>query len=311
MPQSFGDFLSKLVTKGGGNPADEKYKGFFGNADLVKYEVPDDLATAIDNGLISIKDAKNNHPDIKNHYTALALNGFDDKMKAVMDELELPEDVKNKLTVERSTYNRFPLLLKEIQALEQKKANVDKPDKQAIQRQIDDLHAELRQRDQKVKDAEKSADDRVKNFQIDMYKTELIMPYKTVYDSLPASAKKTAILALLNQKLQDNGAHLTFDENNNPVLLKKDGTNYYGDDNKQVNAQQFVEQVLSQNKLLQVTTPPPNQQNGSNNQQNGQPPVPPNGTNGNGGNNNNGSTLFKDLLKGSVNDFANSANALQ
>lgn len=306
MPQTLGDFLSKLITKGGGNPADEKFKIFFGNADLVKAEVPDDVATAIDNGLISLKDAKNNHPDIKNHYTALALNGLDDNLKTLMEEMEIPEDTRNKIMVERSTYKRFPLLAKEIQSLEQRKASADKPDKQAIQKQIDDLHAELRRRDEKVSNAERSAEERVRKFQIDMHKSKLFSKYKTVYDQLGDDVKETALRALFDKKLQDNGAHITLDEHGNPQLLKVDGTNYYGDDNKQVNLQQFTEQLLSQNKILAVTPPPPNP-GGNNNNNPGQPPLPPNGSNGNG-NNNAGSSIFKDLLKNSQADMANSAS---
>ena len=84
MPKTLGDFLSQLITKGGGNPADDKFKIFFGNTELIKSEVPDDVAQAIDNGLISIKDAKNNHTDIKNHYTKQALDGIDKSLEDLM-----------------------------------------------------------------------------------------------------------------------------------------------------------------------------------------------------------------------------------
>lgn len=301
-----GDFLAKLITKGGGNPADEKFKIFFGNAELVKAEVPDDVVTAIDNGLISLKDAKNNHPDIKNHYTALALNGLDDKVNMTMDEWELPEDSKNKIRVDRNSYNRVSLLLKEVKELEQRKANADKPDKIAIQKQIDDAKAESRQYQAAVEAAKTDAVNQIKDFKLTAARQKLYTGYKTVFDGLEPEAKEAAIDAIITKKLQDTGSHFTFDENGSFVLLKKDGMNFYGDDNKQVNAKQFIEQQLSQNKILAVTAPP---QNGSNT-----PPVPgqqantpPAGSNSNG-NNNSGSSLLKEMLQNSTSDLVNANN---
>lgn len=302
-----GDFLAKLITKGGGNPADEKFKIFFGNAELVKAEVPDDVATTIDNGLISLKDAKNNHPDIKNHYTALALNGLDDKVNNTMDEWELPDDSKNRIKVDRNSYNRVSLLLKEVRELEQRKANADKPDKIAIQKQIDDAKAESRTYQAAIEAEKVNAANQIKDFKLQMQRSKLYNGYKTVYDNLDSDVREAAIDALITKKLQDNGAHFTFDENGSFVLLKKDGMNFYGDDNKQVNAKQFIEQQLSQNKILAVTAPPPTQGSNTQQQPNGQQAnLPINGNNGNNGNNSSSSATMKDLLKNSVADFANS-----
>lgn len=302
-----GDFLAKLITKGGGNPADDKFKIFFGNADLVKAEVPDDVATAIDNGLISLKDAKNNHPDIKNHYTALALNGLDDKVNLTMDEWELPEDSKNKIRVDRNSYNRVSLLLKEVKELEQRKANADKPDKIAIQKQIDEAKAESRRYQAEVETAKLDAANQIKDFKLTAARQKLYGGYKTVFDTLEPEAKEAAIDAIITKKLQDTGSHFTFDENGSFVLLKKDGMNFYGDDNKQVNAKQFIEQQLSQNKILAVTAPPTNGSNTQSPPPGQQPNMPPQGSNGNG-NNNSGSALLKEMLQTSTKDLVESGN---
>ena len=280
MAKLLGDFFVELAKKSGINPEDEALKALLTNGDFFKTELPDELVKSIDNSLISLKDAKNNHPDIKNHYTKQALDGLDSTITNLLDELGIPENERNEIMVERSSYKRPAILIKKVKELEQKKANADKPDKAAIQKEIDDLHAKLR-----LSDTEKKAQaDEYAKKELNMrkqYKIHgMLSGYKSVFDNLDAEVKNTTLQTIIDKSLQDNNAQLTFDENGNLVLLKKDGTNYYdGDKNTQVNAQQYIEQVLSRNKAL-VTTQPTQQ--GANTSPNGHQAAAPANGNGSG-----------------------------
>jgi hypothetical protein len=66
MPVKATDLLKKLMTKAG-----ITYDG-----DLT-VEIPDDIATSLDNQLLTIAAATNNHPDVKKVYFAQAYNGLD------------------------------------------------------------------------------------------------------------------------------------------------------------------------------------------------------------------------------------------
>jgi hypothetical protein len=83
------------------------------------------------------------------------------------------------------------------------------------------------------------------------------------------------------------------------VLLKNDGTNFYGDSNQQVDAKQFVEQTLSNNKLLVTTKSDSGNAggNGANSSQNGQNGSAP--TNGSG-KSTGASSAYKELMKNAM-----------
>lgn len=295
------EFLQSIAKKAGINVEDDAVKAFFATEALAIIEVPETLQKPVDSSLISLTDAKNNHPDIKNYYTRQALDTLDKKVDAIMEQFGFSPDDVNEIKVEQSSYNKPALLAKKIQALEQKKANADKPDKAAIQKQIDDLHAGLRAEQEKTKKLETDYALKEKQLRISYKLQSLMGEHKTIYDELDPEVKYTTFQTLLNKRLQDNNAKLDFDDNGNFVLLKNDGTNYYGESNQQVNAKQFVEQTLSANKLLVTTKPPVNGANGANGSQsqNGQQGgAPANGSGKAPG----ASSTYKELMNTALND---------
>lgn len=267
MAKNLADFLREQAKKAGINIDDDAHKAFFTNDALTAIEVPETIFKAVDSSLISLTDAKNNHPDIKNFYTRQSLDTLDKTIDALMEKFGFSADDINEIKVERSSYARPELLAKKIQQLEQKKANADKPDRAAIQKQIDDLHAGLRTEQEKTKKLETDYALKEKQMRVGYKLQSLLGEHKTIYDELDPEVKYTTFQTLLNKRLQDNNAKLDFDENGNFILIKNDGTNFYGDSNQQVNAKQFVEQTLSANKLLVTTKTAPNAANGANGQQ--------------------------------------------
>ncbi|MBA3830069.1 MAG: hypothetical protein H0X33_14100 [Taibaiella sp.] len=307
MAKTMGSFIGELMKKAGVDPTLEIYKGFFTHPQLEAIEVTDEVLKAIDNNLISLAAAKNNHTDIKNHYTKQALDGIDKSLDDLMNELELDDATKNQVLVERSTYKKPAALIKVIKQLETAKATASAPDKAAINKQLEELHAQIKvEKDNSVK-AKNDYDRQLSEFKKEIKVSGLYANEKTVLDTLDPEARNTAINVLINKALQDNNAKITFDENNNLVLTKNDGTNYFGDNNQQVTPKQFVEQTLSRNKLLVTTQAPPpsNGANGSvNNVFNGQSAAPASGSTANG--NNSAAATIKELNAQALKDMASS-----
>ncbi len=253
MPKNLGDFLHDLLKKAGQNVDDKAIKDFLAGT-VMTLEIPEDVAKGIDNNLLSVSDAKNNHPDIKNHYTKSALDGID---KVIEDLLkDMPEDVKTEVTGERSSYKRVSLIANKIKELESKKAGAGKGDKDVLQKQIDDLHKNLADEKKAKDDLEKKFNGDLLKYRVESEQKTRFSKYKTIYDELDAEIKNTSISSILNKELQDKDAVLTYDEKGNFTLLKKDGSNFYGDTHQQVTPDQFIEQLLSRHKLL-ITTPKP------------------------------------------------------
>jgi hypothetical protein len=254
MPKSIGEFFNELALKAGFPVDDETLKNVLSAPDLQKIMVPDEVVTRIDNGLLSVTAAKNNHPDIKKHYTATVLNGLDSELNTLMEELQIPDDVKNVILNERNSFKRAAVLTRKVKELEQaKKSTGDKDEKSTLQKTINELNDQIRvmkEGEGKIKtDYEGKIRDITKQTKLEA----MFANYKTVYDDLPAEARTAAINALVTKTLQDKDAKLEVDENGKLVLLRKDGANVFGDNNVQLDPQKIIDLTLSNNKLLKVT----------------------------------------------------------
>lgn len=268
MPKSIGDFINELAQKAGIPKDNEHLTAFLSSdADLFnKIKVPDELVSSLDNSLLSLEVAKNNHPAIKNHYFASALNGVDSELNAIMDELQVPDPVKVVVLNEKSTPKRAALLIKKVKELESAKKNTDdKGEKASLQQQINELNDKLRQEKDGIQRIKDEYEGKIANMRLNSRLETMLSNYKTVFDDLPAEARNNALHSLLQKTLQDKNAVLKIDENGQLVLTRTDGANVFGDDNRQWNPQTLIENTLSQNKLLKVTDPKPANGQGNNN----------------------------------------------
>lgn len=298
------DYIKSLLKKAGVNPEDEKFKVFFANEEMGKLDVPEEIATGIDTNLISLTAAKDNYGPLKNFYHAQALNGIDTNIEQLLEELGLGDDDKTELKLEKSTGKRVAALIKKVQAAEQKKANADKPDKVAIQKTIDDLNRQIVSEKNLAIQAGVNAQNEIKKFKLDAYLEREISKHKSVFDeSLSPELRLTTLRNAVELALQRRGAKRDFDESGNLVLLRTDGTKYFGENHEAVDFPKFVEQALSSEKLLAVNKPANQTGSQQTNHQNGSQPI----INGNPtdkkvvGQN----PVFKELMASATEDFKN------
>lgn len=292
MGKTIGEFLHHLVTKSGMNPDDEKVKGFLLNGELMKIEIPEDVEKGIDNQLISIKDAKNNHQEIKNYYQKQTLDGIDSTINSILDE-EADDDLKSLVSSNTSSYKKVGLLVKGIKDREVKKATASKPQKEEIQKEIDKLHLELKAAKEDNERGKLEADQNLKKVWQEYAFDKLISPYKTIYDELDPDIKRTSLKTIIDKELQDNKVKLTADEKRKASLEKEDGTSYYGENHQLITPEMFIEKTLSRNKLLITTAKP--QANGDTNR------MQPNSANGASTKNPTLSGLVQDAIRDATN----------
>jgi len=124
----------------------------------------------------------------------------------------------------------------------------------ALTQQIVDLNKKLAEEISKQTTLESKYNNDLKQIKVQTKLNGLLSNYKTVYDDLPIEAKEAAISALLTKSLQDSDADFAFDEKGSLSLIKKDGTNLFGDNHTLVTPQSFIDKTLS--KILKVTEPP-------------------------------------------------------
>jgi hypothetical protein len=322
MAKKINEFLKTLIVKAGGNPEDEKLKAALA-AIVADTEVNDDVVNAIEQGLISIENAKNNHPDIKKHYTALALNGLDSELERLMEDERFDEATITELKGEKSSTKRAALIAKKIKELEAAKAGQGKAETKALNEKIAELNGELR----KIKDNEnnikseyeKKLRDKDKGYAM----RNILSTYQTIYDKLDPETKNISINAILEKNLRSKGYQLDVDENGNLIIATKDGSTAFTDDHRPLTPKIFFDKVMADENLLVVSGGNENQNNNRNNNSNntgGNQNRNNNNTGGNqnrnqnqnqnqnnngGGEGNKGNGVLKELLNRAKSDMAN------
>lgn len=239
MPITASDLLKKLLAKAG-----VQYDG-----DLTQ-EIPDEIATSLDNQLLTIAAATNNHPEVKKVYFAQAYNGIDAEIKSLIAEFGLTEEIVREIEAAGGSTKKMVTLARKVKELGDKAAPVDtKKHADEIKALNDKLAAEIT----KQTTLKSEYDNKLKGIEIKNKLSGKLGGYKTVYDELDPVAKEAAINALLDKALQDSDAVFTFDEKGNLSVVKKDGTNLFGDNHTLITPDSFIDKSLS--KILKVTEP--------------------------------------------------------
>lgn len=304
MPKSAKDFLTVLLTKAGVKLDEEAIQTALSSADLATVQIPDALITPIDNGLLSIQSAKNNHPEIKSHYKAELLDGLDKELSRIMDDHKIPDEVKAELIAEKSSTKRMALLTQKVRELEEKKANSGKGEKDVLQQEITKLNNELR--DIKAKEQGIHEDYKKQLLDVKMGHSlgQLLGSYKTKFDELPANVKADTLKAIINNSLTADGAEFSVDEAGQIQLRKKGGDNFFGDDHNIMTPKTYLDKILARDKILITTDQSQNNNTGgganSHNRNNGQTfqrqNQNQNGSGNNGGNNRNAANPVSSLV---------------
>lgn len=241
MPIAANDLLKKLMAKA----------GVVFDGDLAA--IPDDIATNVDNALLTIAAATNNHPDVKKVYFAQAYNGLDAEINGLITEFALSDEVKQEIERAGGSTKKAVALARKIKEVSEKGHPDDKAASKKLSDQIVDLNNKLAAEIQKQTNLKTEFDGQLQQIKIKTKLGSMINGYKTMFDELDPQAKEAAIDALLNKALQDSDAEFKFDEKGNLSLIKKDGTNLFGDNHTLVTPQSFIDKSLS--KILKVTDP--------------------------------------------------------
>lgn len=264
MPKTAADFLKELAIKAGVKIDDEAIKPLLAAPELANINIPDALITGIDNGLLSLDAAKNNHSAIKGHYFSQAYDGLDKELTRFIDENKLPDEIKNEILAEKSSTKRAVLLAAKIKELEEKKATSGKGEKDSLQQQINDLNNQLRVEKDKEAGIRAEYEGKLKDVKMGYTLGSLLGSYKTIYDELDGEVKDITLKAIINKSLNADAAELTVDDSGQLILRKKDGSNFFGEDNRLLTPKSYLDKIMSRDKILKVSDQNQNQ-NGNGN----------------------------------------------
>jgi hypothetical protein len=253
------EFLTILLTKAGVKLDDDAIKAALAAPELSGVQIPDALITPIDNGLLSLQAAKNNHPEIGAYYKAQTLDGLDKELDRFVEDYKLPDDAKAELKAEKSSIKRAGLLAAKIKTLEEQKATSGKGEKDTLQQEINRLNAELRTEKEKQTGIQADHVKKLNELRMSHALGGLLGSYKTKFDELPASVKNSTLKAIIDNSLAADSAELTVDDAGQLIIRKKDGANLFGEDNVPYSPKTYLDKTLARDKILIVNDQNQNQ----------------------------------------------------
>jgi hypothetical protein len=283
MAKTAKDFITLLLQKAGVKMDDDAIAQALALPELATVQIPDALVTPIDNGLLSLQAAKNNHPEVQSHYKAQIYDGVDKTLIRVMDEYKLSDEIKNEILSEKSSTKRIELLTSKLKEEAEKKSNAGKGEKDQLAQEIARLNGELKEVKEKEKAIYEKHRQEIAEIRMNYALGGLLSGYKTKFDDLPQSVKETTLKQIINNSLSADAAEFTVDDNGNLILRKRDGNNFFGEDHTVLTPKSYLDKILARDKILIVNdpqqgvppknngqqrpgyTPPPVQQNGNNN----------------------------------------------
>lgn len=254
MPTALDKFILQLASKAGIAPTDQRLVDLLAHTELGRINVGDELVTAVERSLITVTDAKNNHPDIKSHYFAEIMSNVDRVLDGVYRDYEFSDDDKAAFNAERSSTKRIGLVIAKLKekgdAALAAAGNKKDPNTQQHLQTINDLNAQLAGLRTQLQQASDSHQAELRNIKIDTQLTGRLGSVKTVFDTLPADVKLASIKTILQKEIQDNGIKLVLDENGSLKLLRNDDSNYFDENNRLVTLDDFISKSLAKNKVL-------------------------------------------------------------
>jgi len=242
MPQTIGEVINNLALKAGILADNPDLKSLLASEQLANVQVPDALIADIDKGLLNIDAAKNNHPDIKKKYFADAYDGMDKQLLALVANDTFDENDLAEIKAESSTSKKQALIVSKLKAAKKadKGANNDEWNKK-----IADANEAARLAKEEVVKVKTEYEGKIKGIHLDSALNNALGEYKTIFDDLPAGAKKASLRAIIEQGLQDKNAKLEVDEHGNMRIVGIDGSNVFGSNHVQLTVKSFLDQTIA------------------------------------------------------------------
>lgn len=243
MPKLIGEFITDLAQKAGVASDNEHLKSLLASPELINVKVPDELITSLDQGLINITEAQNNHPVVKKKYFKDAYDGMDTYLVDLLESDDLlTDEAKAEIKAEKSTTKKMDMAFKK---LKEAKGKASPEDKAAINKQLAELHETLRLQKEATNKQKEEYEGKIKSIHLDSALNSILANYKTIYDDLPQGVKSTSLKAMITQALQDNTAELKVDDNGALQLVGKDGSNVFGSDHRPLTPQSFLNKTFA------------------------------------------------------------------
>lgn len=248
-----GEFLFSLATKAGVSVEDDKLKNILSDVKLSDTDIDDTLTTTINRNLLT-EDAALNNPKILHKARAEAYNRVDETIEKSLFDLLDPSELEN-VKAKKLTVEKVEAIGAYVKALKEAKGNANtKADKDAYQKQIDELNAALKAEKESKQNELIKLKTEFENQTIDSNLKLMLTgrPYKLASDN-PEDKQFAIDAAMLRvkQQMQSKGYKVA-NVNGELQLLTNENLKAY-DNNTEVKLSNFIEGAIA--PLINPTPP--------------------------------------------------------
>ena len=229
-------------------------KDILSNPELSKINLPDDFKPSLNN-LLTVKEAQIN-PDIKKHFTALALAGADTTLSGLMDEYQLPDDIRTALTTEQNTYARIKLFTKALADLKDQQVTATGGDKSKLVAQISELNTLVNTLKENAKNEVQATDQKWLNKFMDEKMNSHFMSYDYANKEADTEAQSMTARIMFEKDLTAKGGKIKYIDNKIKLVSATDDALPFTIDNKEVDFNSFADTVVYGKKMANVKGAP-------------------------------------------------------
>lgn len=283
-----GELLNSLLGKAGVKADDENLKKLLSNAEAMQVEVPDELSKPLEQNLLTVESAIAN-ANVRGPLFAEFNGSIDNVLDRFPEEWGFDDIAKGEIkSIEKNTKEKLKKigskttdLLKELRDKASKPPKG--PDAEQHQKEVGALKSEIERLNREAENIKAQYQAQVNTLQENNLNDKKTFAFRTLLagkplpkNNLPASVNILTAENLIKQEMAKNGLAFHLDEFGNLILKqRKDGTDMdFFVNNKKVDAPDFIDGVLAQNKFIQINDPGKPPINGGG----GTPPATPPGT---------------------------------
>lgn len=245
-----GALINELAAKAKVDLTDPKYATVLG----IDTDLPDDVATQINNSLLTEELGKNN-ANLKSHFKHSFYAGLDAKIKELADAAGLDPSDLVELDAEKNSNEKIGKLLKAREKAVEKLQAGKSGDKAGLIEKINELNAQIVSTKDTAKAEIAAIRAQAENEVMDYAINSELSSFKYANKDLPSDVHVLTAKTLLNKALQEKGAKIVRKDGKLKLIQSANPELDFMENNKEISFQDLAKSTLASNKLLEVTEP--------------------------------------------------------
>lgn len=274
-----GEFIKSLLNKAGFDTNSKEFIDLLSKSEFSNTEIPSAITDAINEKLITVDQAKND-TTIKSHFTAMALDPFNNNVVKWLKDAGYEDADIAEITADKSTYKKVERALEKVAEAKEKAAKSGSG--KDLKEYQDKINALTQQVSGFEAEKNKAVAEVTNRYETQIFETEFenVLRSKPLPGMFAPDIELTTAKSLVQKALAEKNAVAKKIDGKIRLVNKDDEKIFiFGKDGKELSFDSLTEQTLADNKFLKVSEPAkPTPQNGnhyrqSGGQQNDPPPL--------------------------------------